>query len=63
MHMDTLSYSVLKLSIKPVKANLEAQYADLSGKPILPEKELMTTIIPLLFFKAFNANLVKYTLA
>lgn len=35
--------STLKDSINPFTANLDAQYTDLKGNPIIPESEEMTT--------------------
>lgn len=55
--------SVLKLSKKPVTANLEAQYAVLEGSPNFPEREEITTILPLDLLIRGSANLVKYTFA
>jgi len=58
-----MSYSTLKLSKNPVKANLDAQYALLEGNPNLPESDEITMIEPFDFLMCGSTAWVKFTFA
>ena len=57
------SVSVRRLSKKPVRANFEAQYAVLDGKPNFPEREETTIIFPPVRAIKGKAKRARYTLA